>query len=251
MTALVEHSSADGVHRITLNHPPLNVLTSPMLDALTAAVHEVSDARMVILSASGRAFCAGADVGEHTPEKVAPMLARFHAACRALISLDVPTIAAVQGAALGGGCELVALCDFVVAARSATFGQPEIRLASFPPVATAALASVIGQRRAMSLILLGDVIPAEAAREAGLVTTVVEDGQVEEAASQLAARMAQLSGPALRVAKRAGMHIFRRAFEETLANAEHLYLDELIETEDAREGITAFLEKRAPVWHHR
>lgn len=251
MSAMIEVARTDGISRITLNRPPVNVLNSAMLEEFTAAITEAADARVVVLAARGKAFCAGVDVGEHLPEKVAPLLGRFHAACRGLLALDAPTIAAVHGPALGGGCEVVMLCDFVIAARSATFGQPEIRLASYPPVAAAALEHLVGLRRALSLMLLGDVLTADAAQAAGLVTTVTDDGALEETVEGLIGRFAQLSAPALRMAKRAALQNFRRAFEEALQAAEHLYLHELIGTADAREGITAFLEKRAPVWRQR
>lgn len=250
MSGLVEVSHRDGISRITLNRPPVNVLTSAMLEELTGAITEAAEARVVVLAARGKAFCAGVDVGEHLPERVGPLLERFHAACRALLALDAPTVAAVQGPALGGGCELILLCDFAVAARSATFGQPEIKLASVPPVAAAALERVVGLRRALSLILLGDVIPAEAAHAAGLVTAVAEDAALADAVEGLVGQLTQLSAPALRTAKRAALRGFRRSFDETLREAERLYLEELIGTADAREGITAFLEKRAPVWRH-
>lgn len=252
MPDFVELVRQDGIARITLNRPPLNVFHSPMLEELTAALDDAAvDNRVLVIAARGRAFCAGVDVGEHLPEKVAPMLAHFHGMCRRLIALDIPTVAAVHGAALGGGCEVIALCDIVVAARSATFGQPEIKLASFPPVATAVLAQVMGLRQAMALMLTGEPITADAAQAAGLVTIVVDDEALAGEVERVTARLAALSGPALRLAKRAGLAGFRRAFEDGLVEAERLYLDDLIATADAREGIQAFLEKRAPVWRHR
>lgn len=251
MSEGIEVVRRDGVTQITFDRPPLNVLHTPMLEALHAALVDLGDARVLVVGGRGKAFCAGVDVGEHAPERAGPMLQRFHAVCRRLISLEIPTVASVQGAALGGGCEIVALCDVVVAARTATFGQPEIRLAAFPPVAAAALASVMGLRQAMALILLGEPISAEAAQATGLVTTVVESDRLEEETARIAGRLAAFSGPALRLAKRAGLGAFRRVFAEGLQEAERLYLDDLLATADAREGIIAFLEKRAPVWRHR
>lgn len=251
MPEFVQLLRRDGVARIILNRPPLNILHSPMLEELTAALEEVAGERVLLFAAEGRAFCAGVDVGEHTPERAGPMLARFHGMCRRLMALDIPTVAAVQGAALGGGCEVVALCDIVVAARSATFGQPEIKLAAFPPVAAAALAQVVGLRRAMALMLTGETITAEAAQAAGLVTTVVDDEALAGEVERVVAHLAALSGPALRLAKRAALGGFRRVFAEGLQQAERLYLDDLLATDDAREGIAAFLERRAPAWRHR
>lgn len=251
MSNFIEYSRTDGVARITLNRPPLNVFSSAMLGEFTEAVTASSDAHVLVIGAAGRAFCAGVDIAEHLPERAPPMLAQFHHACRSLLRLDIPTVVSVQGAALGGGCEVVMLCDFVVAARSATFGQPEIKVGAFPPVAAAALAAVIGPRRAGAAMLLGEPMSAEAAQGAGLVTSVVDDGQLAEATAQLVGKLTALSRPALRLAKRASLAQFRRTFDEALDRAEQLYVNELIRTEDAREGITAFLEKRAPVWKHR
>jgi len=247
----IEVTWQDRVARITLNRPPLNILTASMLEAFTAGVTAAAEAHVLVIAASGRAFCAGVDIAEHLPEKAQAMLARFHGACRALAALDIPTIASVQGAALGGGCELVALCDFVIAARSATFGQPEITVGALPPVAVATLAGVVGPRRAMSMILLGEAISAEAAAEAGLVTTVVDDDHLAAATAQLVSKLSVLSQPALRLTKRAAQTVFRRQFQAALDDAERIYLHELVRTEDAREGVVAFLEKRRPVWKHR
>ncbi len=251
MSSLIGYTHTDGVARITLNRPPLNIFTSAMLAEFTSAVAASADAHVLVIEAAGKAFCAGVDIGEHLPEKAPPMLAQFHHSCRSLLALDLPTVASVQGAALGGGCEVATLCDFVIAARSATFGQPEIKVGAFPPVAAAALATMTGQRQAMALMLLGETISADAARDAGLVTTVVDDGQLAAATAGLVTKLAALSRPALRLAKRASIAEFRKMFDDALARAERLYLQELITTEDAREGITAFLEKRAPVWKHR
>lgn len=251
MSSLVEVTRSDGLVQIVLNRPPWNILTSSMLDELTAAMDASADARVLVIGARGKAFCAGVDVTEHTPERAGPMLTRFHATCRKLLGLDMPIVARVQGAALGGGCELVALCDFVVAARSATFGQPEIKVGAFPPVAAAGLASLTGLRRAMALMLLGETISAETAHAAGLVTTVVDDDALSESVDHLVARLSALSAATLRLAKQAGLAGFRSTFEAGLQTAERLYLDQLLTTADAREGIAAFLEKRAPVWRHR
>lgn len=251
MSEFVHLARADGTARITLHRPPLNIFTSAMLREFIEAVEASADAHVVVIDAAGRAFCAGVDIVEHLPETAPAMLAQFHRACRRLLALEMPTVAVVQGAALGGGCELVLLCDFVLAARSATFGQPEIKVGAFPPVAAAALSAVAGPRQAMALMLLGEPMSAEAAQAAGLVTSVVDDGQLQEATAQLVGKLAALSRPALRLAKRAGLTAFREAFDQALERAERLYVDELLRTDDAREGIVAFLEKRAPAWKHR
>ncbi|MCL6500340.1 MAG: enoyl-CoA hydratase/isomerase family protein [Firmicutes bacterium] len=206
-------------------------------------------ARVVVLTAEGRSFCAGVDVAEHTAEKVHEMLEAFHTLCRTLVDADVPTVAAVGGAALGGGCELVALCDVVVASESATFGQPEVRVGVFPPVAAAAFLTLMG-KQAVVPVLTGEVLTARQARELGLVTDVVPAEELEQAVRRRVEQLSAHSAAVLRLAKRAALGSFRHAFHQALEEAERVY-QELMRTEDAHEGLRAFLEKRKPTWQHR
>jgi cyclohexa-1,5-dienecarbonyl-CoA hydratase len=252
-TSTVEVAFAPGVCRLNLNRPPLNILTTAMMaeveSALRAAAGDPST-RVIVLASSGRAFSAGVDVGEHTREKAADMIRTFHRLCRALVDIDVPTMAAVAGPALGGGCEVAALCDVVIAAESATFGQPEITVGVFPPVAAAAFPLLFG-RASHAMMLLGEVFSAARARELGLATEVVPDGQVEAAVDRRVRALAALSAPVLRLAKRAAMAAFRRQFAEALDHAERIYLGDLMATADAHEGLEAFLARRPPVWRNR
>ncbi|HET8679260.1 MAG TPA: enoyl-CoA hydratase-related protein [bacterium] len=252
-TSTVEVTAAPGVVRLILSRPPLNILTTTMMRELESALGTAAGdptARAIVIAARGKAFSAGVDVGEHTREKVGTMIAAFHSLCRTLVEIDVPTIAAVAGPALGGGCELAALCDIVVAAESATIGQPEIRFGVFPPVAAAAFPLLLG-RAGLGPVLLGEALPASRARQMGLVTEVVPDGAVEEAVQRIVGTLAGLSAAALRLTKRAAMAGFRRQFAEALDHAERVYLHELMNTADAHEGLEAFLAKRPPVWQHR
>lgn len=249
----VETITAPGVARLILNRPPLNILTTAMMRELESAMRAAAGeptVRAIVVAARGKAFSAGVDVGEHTREKVGAMIAAFHSLCRRLVETDVPTIAAVAGPALGGGCELAALCDIVIAAESATIGQPEVRVGVFPPVAAAAFPLLFG-RPGLVPILLGEALPASRAREVRLVTEVVPDGTVEEAVERTVSTLSELSAATLRLTKRAAMAVFRRQFAEALDHAERIYLDELMETADAHEGLEAFLAKRPAVWQHR
>ncbi|MFN3285311.1 MAG: enoyl-CoA hydratase/isomerase family protein [bacterium] len=243
----------EGAWWVTLNRPPHNVLTIAVMRELEGVLREAfadPAARAVVLTAEGRSFCAGVDVAEHTAEKVHEMLEAFHALCRTLVDADVPTVAGVGGAALGGGCELVALCDVVVASESATFGQPEVRVGVFPPVAAAAFLPLMG-KQAVVPILTGEVLTARQARELGLVTDVVPAEDLEQAVRRRVEQLCAHSAPVLRLAKRATLGTFRRAFHQALQEAEHIYAEELMRTEDAHEGLQAFLEKRKPTWQHR
>jgi cyclohexa-1,5-dienecarbonyl-CoA hydratase len=157
----------------------------------------------------------------------------------------------VDGAALGGGCELVAACDIVVASERARFGQPEIKLGVFPPVAAILLPRVIGEKRARELILTGELIDAPEALRLGLVNYGVNSAQLEQKLQEILNRLRELSAPALEATRRALDAGRGQSFDETLRRVENLYLNELMKTEDAREGVRAFMEKRKPSWRNR
>lgn len=235
---------------ITLNRPPLNVLDIAMMESLEAAVERAlpkSDF-LVFQGAGAKAFCAGADVADHTPERVGKLLRAFHAVFRRLASADCLTIAAVQGYCLGGGMELATSCDFVLAAKSAQFGQPEIKLGCYPPVAMVTLPRLIGMQAAMHLIVTGHQFSSNEAHRLGLVTRVVPDQQLSTAVETLLGELRALSPSVLRLTKKTLARLHSADFLNQLEEVECLYLSELMQTHDAREGIRAFLEKRNPIW---
>ncbi|HZM71404.1 MAG TPA: enoyl-CoA hydratase-related protein [Candidatus Cryosericum sp.] len=239
---------------LTLDLPPLNVLTIASCRALHEAVHllsNTSDVGVLVVEGAGKAFSAGVDIGEHRVETAATMLHAFHAFCRSLLDFPRPTIARVHGPALGGGCEVVLCCDLAVAAATATLGLPEITLGVFPPLAAMLLPRLSGRRAAATAILWGEVLPAEAAQRLGLVSETVPDERLNEVVARRAARSTELSGAALRLARRAIRRGPIGTCEEALKDIEAIYLQELMRTEDATEGLNAFLEKRPPSWKHR
>lgn len=253
MSNVVSVRREDGAWWVTLNRPPHNVLTIAMIRELHAALDQAFQdpgARVVVLGAEGRSFCAGVDVAEHTAEHVREMLETFHRLCRALVESDVPTLAAVGGPALGGGCELVALCDLVVASQTATFGQPEVRVGVFPPVAAASFLALLG-KQGLVPVLTGEILSAEQAQRLGMVTEVVAPEALEGAVRRRVDQLLAHSAAVLRLAKRAALEPFRRHFTQALQQAERVYISELMNTEDAHEGLRAFLEKRKPTWQHR
>ncbi len=249
-TSRVESQKQGAVARLTLNRPPLNVLDLAGLRELHAAVQAAAAdpaVRLLELRGAGeKAFCAGMEVRDHFPERAPEMLRAFHAAVRALLDAPCPTVAVVQGHCLGGGMELAMACDFILAARGARFGQPEIKLAAFPPVAAALLPSLIGEKKALEMILTGDPVSAQEAERLGLVNRVADDlpGEAEKFSQSLLAS----SPRAAALARRATHRPSRQAFENALREAERIYVDELLASEDAREGLEAFLAKRPPVW---
>ena len=198
-----------------------------------------------------RAFSAGVAVEEHVEETVFQMLDSFHAIFRNLEQISRPTIAVVDGPALGGGCELVAACDIVIASERARFGQPEIKLGVFPPVAAVLLPQVIPDKRARELMLTGEPIEAAEAAQLGLVNYLLPADGLEQKTAEVLTKFRQLSGAALGLAKEAINLGRARSLDSALKEVENLYLNELMRTHDAAEGIKAFIEKRKPQWRDR
>jgi cyclohexa-1,5-dienecarbonyl-CoA hydratase len=244
------------VGRITLAQPPLNIFNIALMREVGSCLNECMAARdmvAIVFDAvpESRVFSAGVAVEEHVEGSIYQMLEGFHNIFRTLEQIAKPTVAVVNGAALGGGCELVAACDFVIASESARFGQPEIKLGVFPPVAAVLLPRIIGERKARELILTGELIDAQEAVRLGLINWVVPAAALEQKTEELLVRLRELSAPALESARRAIDAGRGRSFEEALTKVEDLYLNELMKTEDAREGVNAFMEKRKPVWRNR
>lgn len=246
-------AEADGVATVTMNRPPLNVLDNPMMGEFNALLESLvsrTSLAALVIRAKGRAFSAGVDVGDHTAEKVPEMIRLFHGIFRKLASTDALTIAVVQGAALGGGCELACFCDIVLASDRAKFGQPEVQVGVFPPVAACIFPAQVGIKKAVELTALGATIKAEEALRIGLVNAVYPADEFDKSVDEYLDRIRTLSHPVVRLAKRATMLSTREKIMSDLERAERIYLDELMKLHDAHEGIAAFIEKRKPVWKH-
>jgi cyclohexa-1,5-dienecarbonyl-CoA hydratase len=244
------------VARITFARPPLNIFNIAMMreinEALTECAHERELVAIVFdAAAECNAFSAGVAVEEHVEETIFQMLDSFHGIFRNLEQIARPTIAVVDGSALGGGCELVAACDIVLASERSRFGQPEIKLGVFPPVAALLLPQIIGDKRARELMLTGELIEASEATRIGLINYVLPRNELEAKTSELLSRFRNLSAVALSLTKEA-IDVGRgRSLDSALKEVESLYLNELMRTHDATEGIKAFTEKRKPEWTHR
>lgn len=257
MSSHFEHilfEKKDGVATLTLNRPPLNILNIALMREMNEALEGLEgdvDTKLLVISAQGKAFSAGVDIKDHTPDKVEEMIEVFHGVFRRLLSLEMPTLAVVGGACLGGGCELASFCDFVLASEEATFGQPEIKVGVFPPIAVVLFPYLMGQRKAFELLLTGEIVDAQEAERIGLVTRVVPPEEMERAREELVAKLRGLSGVVLRLTKRAIYEAADLPFGKAMEHIERLYLEGLMSTEDAKEGLQAFLEKRKPVWRNR
>jgi cyclohexa-1,5-dienecarbonyl-CoA hydratase len=239
------------VARVILAKPPVNVIDVPMMEELLVALEQIetrNDIGAVIFAGSDRAFSTGVDVKAHTPDKVRDMLVKFHSVIRALANTHKVTIAAVRGNCFGGGAEIAAICDLVFTTDTASWGFPEITLGCFPPVAAVVLSAIVGQKRAADLVLTGRRITGEEAMRIGLANEAVPEDELSELVDETAERLAKLSPASLALTKKALYAWDAIHFDKGLARAEQIYLDELMKLDDAREGIQAFMEKRAPVW---
>jgi len=239
------------VARIGLSNPPLNIIDIPMMEELAGALIEIEahpEIAAVMLSGSQKAFSVGVDVAAHAPDKVEQMLAKFHGVIRALVASTKVSIAAVHGHCLGGGAELAMVCDLVYTSELATWGFPEIKLGCYPPVAATVLAALVGQKHAADLVLTGRSITGREAAGIGLANAVVPEVDLEHTVQEAVRHLAELSPASLAITKKAIYAWDSIHFDKGLARAEKIYFEELMKTEDAQEGINAFIEKRRPVW---
>jgi cyclohexa-1,5-dienecarbonyl-CoA hydratase len=244
----------DDVAYLALEAPPYNILTCDLMERLRAALGQAaadSSLKAIALTASGKAFSAGADVGEHAPERAADLMRSFGGLFRELAALELPLVMAVDGAALGGGFELVMMADVLLASERATFGQPEIRLGFFAPVGVVRLPALVGPAKATEITCSGRTYSAEEMQRCGLVARVVPSTELGPALEATLDEFRRASPLILRMNVRVLKRLAGRPFTEALAQAEAAFLDELMATQDVREGIASFFEKRRPMWKNR
>jgi cyclohexa-1,5-dienecarbonyl-CoA hydratase len=241
-----------GIAHVVIDDPPLNILTRALLATLRRILSRLTEdqtLRVMLLRAQGRHFSAGASVEEHLPGQVEDMIPEFIETILAVQAFPVPVVCAVQGRCLGGGMELALAADLVIAGESALLGVPEIGLGVLPPAACIQLPSLVPPGVAAELLFTGAPLAAAAAQAAGLVLRVVPDEELLTEATRLSESIAGHSAASLRATKRtlrAGMG----AAEERMRVASRIYLDDLMQTADATEGLSAFTEKRTPQWSH-
>ena len=252
---LIQYAIAGGLATLTLDRPPYNVLDIPMMDELNHALErcaESADIKLLLITGAGeKAFSAGVEVADHTPDRMDRMIEAFHGIFRRLEAISIPTLAAVNGVALGGGCELVLACDMVVAVAGAKFGQPEIKLGVFPPVAAVLLPRLLPAAKAMELLLGGNSVEAGEAHALGLVNKVLPREGFAAGCKAFADQFLGLSRVALVCTKKAVREAHGKSFSAALDAAEGIYLNELMASADAKEGLDAFLGKRKPVWQNK
>jgi cyclohexa-1,5-dienecarbonyl-CoA hydratase len=252
----IQLAVANRVARIVLAQPPQNVLTMAMMKEITDALSQIGklqDVCAIAFSAApgSQAFSTGVSIEAYRPESAFQMLDTFHHIFHELNRLSKPVVAIVAGAALGGGCELAAFADIVIASPAARFGQPEIRLGIFPPLACVMLPRIIGEKKAREMLLTGEVIGTDAARFYGLVNHVVPESELEAKVEEVFAKLRSSSSLALTTTRRVMNTTGSMNFEEALKQAVSVYLNDLMSCQDPVEGIEAFLAKRSPNWKHK
>jgi cyclohexa-1,5-dienecarbonyl-CoA hydratase len=250
----IEVNKDNGVMEIILNRPPLNVLNIEMMRELTQALLDADkDAtlKLLLLSGRGKAFSAGVDVGEHHPDRVEEMMESFNGLFFALNRVEAPSIALVRGAALGGGCELALFCDMLLASDKAKFGQPEVKVGFFPPIAAAILPRLVGRSRAMEICVTGRMVTADEALRWGLVNRLFPEETFDQEVKKYVDELLSSSPLILRFNKRAIDYGHALPFKTGYEKINQLFLRELMKTEDVREGIRSFEEKRKPEWKNR
>jgi cyclohexa-1,5-dienecarbonyl-CoA hydratase len=248
----LEKLEGGSVWRVLLATPKANILDIEKSEILASIFERAAgDAglKAVVLEGEGPHFCFGASVQEHLPDRCAAMLRSFHGLFRKMLEAPVVTLAAVRGQCLGGGLELAAFCHRIFADPGARLGQPEIVLGVFAPVASILLTERMGRGGAEDLLLSGRSLPAEEACRLGLVDEIAENPG-EAALAYARSHLLPRSASSLRWAVRAARQGFARRFLSELAEVERIYLEELMRTSDALEGLQAFLEKRPPQWRN-
>ena len=242
------------VAHMTLARPEHNLLNEAMLRELAEGIEysgSREDVKIILLDSACKVFCGGIELGEYTSQRVFQMLDSFHAAFAAMVDVAKPVICVVNGPAIGGGAELAAFGDLVIATPKARFAQPEITIGMFPPLASTILPYLVGPKIALELVLTGEPVSAERALDLGLVNRLVPEGQLDATVQDLVARMASHSGPVLTMAKKAILGGMGLSLRDGLKHSMGIFLNELYRLEDSQEGLHALVEKRKPNWKNR
>ncbi len=245
----------DGIARITINRPPLNILNIKTTREITEAYRDAEntqDISIITLKGAGnKAFAAGVDVKDHLPEVMHDMLNAFEKLMLTMVNGKKPSLAIVDGVCSGGGFELVLCCDMIIATDKATFSLPEITLSLYPGFAIAMLPRKIPRNIAFEMITSGDSISVDVAHRIGLVNKLVPQEHLEDEAEKFLARFRKKSARVLELSRYALLRAYDMEFEKGLKTVDDIYVGLVMQTEDANEGLKSFMEKRKPIWKHK
>jgi cyclohexa-1,5-dienecarbonyl-CoA hydratase len=250
----VRYNVDGAVARLTLDRPEHNLLNERMLTEIAVGINAIGlrrEVKLIVIDSAAKSFCGGIELGEYTQRRVFQLLDAFHNAFSAMMDTSKPVLVVINGPAFGGGSELAALADLVVATPKARFAQPEIKLGVFPPLSAVILPYILGPKVALELVLTGEAMTAERAYELGLVNRLVPENQLEKTVEDLVAKVTAQSGPVLTMAKKAILGSIGVPLREGVRNSMKIFLNELSDLEDAQEGLRALVEKRAPKWKNR
>lgn len=242
---------------LTMARPKQNIMNIEMLKEMSRAIESLNardEVRMILLDAAPECegyFSVGVEAAGYKTDVAFQMMDAFHQVFRSMTDVSKPVIAVVDGLAQGGGCELAAFCDIVIATENARFLQPEIKLGVFPPMGAVVYPRVIGPKHAMELLLTADPINAQQALIMGLVNRVVPRSALKETVDSLVLRIGSQSTPVLQLLKRVVFEGTWRPFEQALKRSQDMYLNQLFELEDSQEGLRALVERRKPVWKNK
>jgi cyclohexa-1,5-dienecarbonyl-CoA hydratase len=244
------------VARLVLNKPPYNAMTIKMMQEVTKAIealHDQHEVRVIVVEASPECkyFSAGVAVQDATPQRAFQMMEAFQGIFRAMLEISKPVVTVVNGPAVGAGCELAVFGDMVIATEKAQFAQPEIRLGVFPPVAAIMLPHLIGPKRALEMIVTAEPIKPPEALKLGLVNRVVLEANLKTEVDAILAKITDQSSAVLEMAKRVMFETMGMTLQQAMKHSASLYLNQLMDLEDAQEGLMAIVEKRKPVWKNK
>jgi len=250
----VEFKITGEVARLTLNRPDHNLLNERVLAELSSGINSLAerrDVKLIVLDSATKAFSGGIEIGEYTQRRVFQLLDAFHGAFLAMLDTSKPVLVVVNGPAFGGGAELAALGDLVIATPKARFAQPEIKLGVFPPLAAAILPNILGPKRALESVLTGETMTAERAKELGMVNWIVSEEELPKKVEDVITRVTAQSGAVLTMAKKAILGSLGMPLRDSVRSSMKIFLNELGDLEDSQEGLRALVEKRAPQWKNR
>ena len=244
------------VARLTLNHPPYNYMSVRMMEEITRAIeslHDQRDTRAILIDAGPECkyFSAGVAPQDAVPDRAFQMMEAFQNIFKAMLEISKPVITVVNGPAVGAGCELAVFGDLVIATEKAKFAQPEVRAGLFPPIAAIILPHLIGPKRALEMILMAEAITPQEALRLGLVNKLVTEAKLQVEVDAMLAKISDQSAAVLEMAKRCMFQAIGLPVHEAMKRSANLYLNQLMDLEDAQEGTKAIAEKRKPVWKNK